>query len=180
MEKRFGVFTGCRAGKKNYIYGKRTGRENWKLKGYREWRKTILAADAFCIISSSWDIGKGSYIVLFLISFLFACFMEPLHAILIFSSIGFAEEEGNCNDLLAIKNQIHIRLLQFLFSSILTIISVFGSGMIFFSCEMGTMANVLLFSMILGSIDTMVKQRFGAAVGTFTAVGIYIFAAVSL
>ncbi len=104
----------------------------------------------------------------------------PLHAILIFSSIGFAEEEGNCNDLLAIKNQIHIRLLQFLFSSILTIISVFGSGMIFFSCEMGTMANVLLFSMILGSIDTMVKQRFGAAVGTFTAVGIYIFAAVSL
>lgn len=104
----------------------------------------------------------------------------PLHAVVLFSVIGFAQEEGNCSDLLVIKNQIHMGLMQFLCSGVLTLLSVYGSARVLFACEKETTVLVLLFSMILGGLYTAVKQKFGVVMGTFAAAGAYMLAAVSV
>lgn len=103
----------------------------------------------------------------------------PLNAIILFSSIGFAEQEGNCGELIVIKNRMHIYLVQFIMSCVLVLIFVCGFGIFFYACSQGVIVGVIIFSMILGSIYTIFKQKFGVVNGTFIAVMVYVFAAIS-
>lgn len=104
----------------------------------------------------------------------------PLNAIIIFSGIGFAEQEGQCSELIIIKNRIHIYFIQFIVSSMLVVTFVLSFGIIFLACSIEVIANVLLFSIILGSIYTIFQQKFGVVSGTFIVVMIYIFTTVSI
>lgn len=104
----------------------------------------------------------------------------PLNAIILFSSIGFAEQEGNCGELIAMKNRIHIYLIQFIMSCVLVLIFVYGFGIIFYDCSQGVIVDVMIFSMMLGSIYTIFKQKFGVVNGTFIAVMVYVFTAISM
>lgn len=104
----------------------------------------------------------------------------PLNAIILFSSIGFAEQEGHCSELIVIKNRIHIYLRQFIVSSVLVTIFVCGFGTICFGCSRGVIMGVMMFSMLLGSVYTIFRLKIGVANGTFIAVMIYIIAAISM
>lgn len=104
----------------------------------------------------------------------------PLNAIILFSSIGFAEQEGNCSELIVIKNRIHIYFTQFIVSSVLVAMFVCGFGIICFGCSLGVIMAVMIFSGVLGSIYTIFRHKFGVINGTFIAVMIYIFAAISM
>jgi len=104
----------------------------------------------------------------------------PLNAIILFSSIGFAEQEGNCSDLIVIKNRIHIYLMQFVVSSVLVTMFVCGFGIICFGCSWGVIMDVMLLSGVLGGMYTIFGHKFGVVNGTFIAVMIYIFAAISM
>lgn len=104
----------------------------------------------------------------------------PLNAIVLFSVIGFAQQEGHCSDLIMLKNRIHIYLQQFITSGLLVTMFVCGFGKICFGCSWGVIGDVLLFSMILGSIYTVFRKQLGVVIGTFSAVLIYIFVAISM
>ena len=68
----------------------------------------------------------------------------PLNAIILFSSIGFAEQEGHCSELIVIKNRIHIYLRQFIVSSVLVTVFVCGFGTICFGCSRGVIMAVAI------------------------------------
>lgn len=104
----------------------------------------------------------------------------PLNAIILFSSIGFAEQEGNCSELIVIKNRIHIYLIQFIMSSVLVTMFVCGFGIVCFGCSWEIIMDVMIFSVVLGSICTIFRHIFGVTNGTFIAVMVYIFAAISM
>lgn len=104
----------------------------------------------------------------------------PLNAIIIFSGIGFAEQEGQCSELIIIKNSIHIYFIQFIVSNILVIAFVCSFGIVFFACSREVVVGVILFSLILGGVYTAFKHKFGVVSGTFIAVMIYIFAAINI
>lgn len=105
----------------------------------------------------------------------------PLNGIILFSSIGFAEQEGDCKMLVLIKDRIHIGQLQFTMSTVLSLLFVWGAGGLMLGNSESTCIFVSLFTIGLGTIYSLVsKSRYGVSGGAFAAVMVYILAAVTI
>lgn len=105
----------------------------------------------------------------------------PLNGIILFSSIGFAEQEGDCRMLVLIKDRIHIGQIQFVVSTVLALLFVWGAGKGMLGNSESTCLFVSFFTIGLGIIYSFVsKSRYGVSGGAFAAVMVYILAAVTI
>ena len=105
----------------------------------------------------------------------------PLNGIILFSCIGFAQQEGDCKSLIYMKDRVHIGQIEFGMSTVISLLFVWGIGTFIICNTRSTCVFVSLFTIGMGCIYSLIsKCRYGVTGGTFAAVMVYILAAVTI